>query len=147
MNKVSGESTVYSYEQMGGIALYDAAVDPPDGAIVGGSGDSEEGSGAVATRIRWWIAYDGNEYSGGITGISWFRLADGYNLQYTGPFEGVTDQELYEYALSNGNLNKYFNDWNSAHSASGDLTITGFTWFLQTEGNAVGCVSPGGVSG
>lgn len=145
MNKVLGESTVYSYEQMGGIALY--AADPPDGAIVGGSGDSSEGSGAVATRIRWWIAFDGNKYSGGITGNSWFRRSDGYTLDYTGPFEGTTDQDLYEYALANGNLNVYFNNWNSAHSSSGDITITMFTLFLQTTGNAADCVSPGGVIG
>lgn len=145
MNKVLGESTVYSYEQMGGIALY--ATDPPEGAIVGGSGDSSEGSGAVATRIRWWIAFDGTGYSGGITGISWFRTSDGYTLDYTGPFEGITDQQIYDYASNNGNLNEYFNNWNSKHSASGDLTITGFTWFLQTTGDAAGCVSPGGVSG
>lgn len=73
MGTIYGESSITSYASNGGIAVMSA--DVPPGAITGGSGDSEEGSSGSITRIRWWIAYDESTgtYSGGITGVGWFR--------------------------------------------------------------------------
>lgn len=150
--RLDGESTVYSYDDDGGIALY--SIEPPDGAFTGGSGDPEQGTGATSTRIRWWIAENaaGGGYSGGITGVGWFRKTDlepNRNTSgYDGPFEGYTDAEIYQTAAnSGGNLNSIFSAWNNAHSVIGDATITSFILMLQEHSEAVGCVTPGGATG
>lgn len=147
-----GESTVYSYENSGGISLF--SVEPPEeGAIVGGSDNQESGSGATSTHIRWWIAYDESTstYSGGITGVGWFRTTDSVHQNtsnYEGPFEQYTDEQIYRIALSSGgNLNSIFSEWNEKHSIVGDTTITGFVLFLQENPDATGCVTPGGATG
>lgn len=148
--RFEGDSTVYSYENDGGISLF--SVEPPEGAITGGSGDLEGGSGATSTRIRWWITDEGNgNYGGGITGVGWFRSTDSVhpnNSGYDGPFENYTDEQIYTIAsTSGGNLNTIFNAWNTAHGIVGDPTITGFTLFLQQDKDASGCVIPGGATG
>lgn len=147
--RFDGESTVFSYENDGGIALF--SVNPPEGAITGGSGDLEGGAGATSTRIRWWITDEGNgNYGGGITGVGWFRKTDTVHRNesgYDGPFEDYTDEQIYIIAsTSGGTLNTIFNVWNTEHGVVGDLTITGFTFFLQQDKDASGCVIPGGVS-
>lgn len=148
--RFEGDSTVYSYENDGGISLF--SVEPPEGAITGGSGDPEGGSGATSTRIRWWITDEGNgSYDGGITGVGWFRKTDAVNPNlsgYDGPFENYTDEEIYNTAVSSGgNLNSIFNEWNTMHGVVGDVTITAFTLFLQQDPDAGGCVTPGGATG
>ena len=146
--RFEGESTVYSYSNEGGISLF--AAEPPDsGAIVGGSDDPAEGSGATATRLKWWILDNGDgTYSGGITGEGWFRTMDGaeFASQYPGPFEGKSDSEIYQIALTDGNLNVLFDAWNSAHSGVGDITIDLFIANLKTTA-AAGCIITGGVRG
>lgn len=146
--RMEGEATVYSYSNEGGIALF--AADPPEsGAIVGGSRNPEEGSGATATRLRWWIMANGDgTYSGGITGEGWFRSSDGVDFaqSYPGPFEGKTDEEIYEIASTAGNLNSLFDAWNNAHSGVGDAIIDLFIANLKRTA-AAGCIISGGVSG
>lgn len=148
--RFDGESTVFSYENDGGISLF--SVEPPDGAITGGSGTPEEGAGATSTRIRWWITDEGNGiYDGGITGVGWFRITDLEHPNtsgYEGPFEDYTDKQIYDTAVaSGGSLNSIFNEWNEAHGKVGDLTITSFILFLQSNPDTIGCVVPGGASG
>lgn len=149
--RLDGESTVYSYDDDGGIALY--SIEPPAGAITGGSGDPEQGTGATSTRIRWWIAENaGGGYSGGITGVGWFRTTDpapnNNTTEYEGPFEYYTDEQIFQTAVqSGGNLNSIFSAWNNKHSVIGDITITRFILMLQEHSDAVGCVTPGGATG
>lgn len=146
-----GESTVYSYGDSGGISLM--SVEPPDEAIVGPSGDLDQGSGATATRFRWWISANGDgTYSGGISGVSWFRSTDPEphkgNATYPGPFENMTDEEIYQEVLINaGTLNSVFKRWNDTYGVAGDTTITKFTLLVQEDIAASDCVIPGGGQG
>lgn len=150
MSKIYGESEVYSYSNEGGISLF--AIDPPGGAVVGGSGDPSEGSGATATRFRWWILDNGDgTYQGGISGVGWFRSTDTKHpgsAQYPGPFEGMTDAQIYQAVQDNaGTLNSVFADWNSTHGVPGDTTIARFTLIVQENALAADCVTPGGAQG
>ena len=141
MDRFEGLSTVYSYESTGGIALY--SVEPPEGAISGGSGGGE-GSQTQATRIRWWIMQNSDgSYSGGITGMGWFRNITQYGESVDGPFDQFTDDQIYNFA-SDGSLDEVFIPWNSAHSESSDVTIQLFVTHLKTNG-AAGCVIEGGL--
>ena len=98
-----------------------------------------------ATRIRWWIMPNGTGvYSGGITGMGWFRDVQSDGEYIDGPFDNVTDAEIYEEAQRSGNLDKYFGPWNSAHNGSSDTTIQRFIMYLK-EHDAGGCVVDGGV--
>ena len=147
MMRFDGESTVFSYENDGGISLF--SVEPPEGAITGGSdGDPSQGSGAVATRIRWWIDKNPNptgpEYIGGITGVGWFRTWETPGLTYKGPFEGVTDQQIYEEAKNTGTLNNIFNTWNTTANQS---DLAGFPLYLTENEETSGCISVGGITG
>ena len=146
MGTIYGESSITSYASNGGIAVMSA--DVPPGAITGGSGDSEEGSSGSITRIRWWIAYDESTdtYSGGITGVGWFRSSDpeAANLTVSGPFEGATEADIYSHASNptEGNLDFYFNAWNNSTSPSDILTFQ--TYILN---NAQDCITIGGIGG
>lgn len=142
MNRIEGISEVYSYGKEGGIALF--SNEPPEGAISGGSGN--EGTQTQATRIRWWILKnpDGS-YSGGITGVGWFQNVSQYGQSVDGPFDGVTEDEIYETAERDKNLNYYFGPWNSEHSNPADTTIQLYVAHLKERG-AAGCVMEGGVS-
>lgn len=141
--KIEGESTVVSYAANGGISLMSVDEIPP-GTVTGGSGDSEGSAGSV-TRIRWTISFDGTSYSGGITNVSWFRHSEGEvtneALPVDGPFEGVTDEQIYLEASRTGNLDSYFNNWNSS---AGD-TILQFQMYVYQ--NAPGCITIGGIGG
>lgn len=143
MGTIYGESSITSYASNGGIALYSTEnLDP--GTITGGSGDSEDGTAGSITRIKWTISYDGDAFSGGITGVSWFRTTDTiYMNGLDSPFEGHTDEEIYREASTSGNLDSFFNAWNSMHSAPNDTTILEFQLYLQT--NYSGCITVGGV--
>lgn len=144
--RFDGESTILSYENDGGISLF--SVEPPEGAISGGSGDPSQGSGAVATRIRWWIDENPDstepKYIGGITGVGWFRITETPGLRYEGPFEYVSDDDIYNEARSTGSLNKFFDSWNSTASQS---DLAGFPLFLTENEGASGCISVGGITG
>lgn len=146
MSTIYGESSITSYASNGGIAVMSA--DIPPGAITGGSGDSEEGSSGSITRIRWWIAFDEatNTYSGGITGVCWFRSSDpeAAGLTVNGPFEGATEAEIYQHASnpSEGNLDYYFNAWNNSASPSDILTFQMFILDYASE-----CITIGGIGG
>lgn len=145
MSSFEGDATVFSYASEGGISLY--AVEPPDGAIAGGSSGTSQGSGATATRIRWWITQnDVGEYEGGITGEDWFRNSSYYGAPVSGPFDAYTDEQIYEIAQRDGNLNEIFTEWNNAHGGIGDTNIDRFVLVLK-ESNAAGCVISGGVAG
>lgn len=141
MERYEGMSTVYSYEAAGGISLF--SVEPPDGAISGGSGN--EGSETQATRIRWWILQnEDGTFSGGITGMSWFRNVQVLGQSVDGPFDGITDEQIYE-AAKDGDLSEIFGPWNSAHSGDEDITIQMYVAYLKQNG-AGGCVIEGGVA-
>lgn len=142
MNRIEGISEVYSYGKEGGIALF--STEPPDGAISGGSGN--EGTQTQATRIRWWILRnEDGSYSGGITGMGWFQNVTQYGQSVAGPFDGKTEDQIYEAAQTDGNLNDFFGPWNSAHSSEEDTTIQLYVMHLKENG-AGGCVMEGGVS-
>lgn len=145
MSTIYGESSITSYASNGGIAVMSA--DIPPGAITGGSGDREDGSAGSVTRIRWWVYYDESNYSGGITGVGWFRkshndpFTDG--MPATGPFEGIEESDIWETANGPaGNLDSYFNAWNASASSS---QILEFQLYLVDY--ASDCITVGGMGG
>ena len=110
-------------------------------------GDREEGSAGSVTRIRWWVYYDESNYSGGITGVGWFRkshndpFTDG--MPATGPFEGIEESDIWETANGPaGNLDNYFNAWNASASSS---QILEFQLYLVDY--ASDCITVGGMGG
>ena len=145
MGEVSGGTTVYSYNGEGGISLMNNT-DP--GTVSGGSGGDSGGDYGIPARIRWTITYDGTDYTGGISGESFYfdpitirNIVTGEEETIFGPFYGKTPAELYQEASSLGNLDSVFIEWNSTHSEH----VTSFVRYLEEV--APKCVSSGSVIG
>lgn len=66
-----------------------------------GSGSGEEGSYWQGFRIDWTT----NDSPGGITNSGW------YINDVNSPFYEKTEEEIINYANTNGNLNIYFSQW------------------------------------
>ena len=73
--------------------------------------------------------------------MDWFQNVAGID----GPFDGKTEEQIYEAAQTDGHLNVFFGPWNSAHSGATDTTIQLYVAHLKANG-AGGCVMEGGVS-
>lgn len=148
MPTLYGESTVYSYEAQGGIAVMSA--DSPDpGTVSGGSGGDESGEVGVPTRILWSITYDGTNYTGGITATKFYfdaiQVVDmwGEQTQIYGPFYGWNAADLYQHAVNNGgHLNDVFLAWNTGEHSS---SVSSFVTYLEHE--LPSCVNRGQVGG
>lgn len=146
MGSISGSSMVYSYGDEGGIMLMSSnAYDP--GTVTGGSGGDSGGDYGIPARISWTITYDGTNYSGGITGVSFYLEAipiydtQGNKETIYGPFYQKNVADLYAEAVNTGDLDDVFIEWNSMYSES----VTKFISFL--EDRAPQCVSKGVVTG
>lgn len=144
MNTIYGESEVYSYEDVGGISLYEA---PPSGAIVGSGNDPGEGTSVSVNRIKWWVWRSPEGiFSGGITGGGWYTepVQAPYEGTVNGPFVGYNEQDIYAYAWEHQELDAYFKAWNDAHAdKEGDTTITGFIAYIQHHGDPSCAISGG----
>ena len=77
--------------------------------------------------------------------MGWFQNVEQYGQTVDGPFDNVTEDEIYVTAERDKNLNYYFEPWNNIHSDPADTTIQLYVAHLKTHG-AEGCVMEGGVS-
>ena len=145
MGEVSGGTTVYSYNAEGGISLMN---NTDTGTVSGGSGGDSGGDYGIPARIRWTITYDGTNYTGGISGVSFYsepitirNIVTGEEETIFGPFYNKTAAQLYQEASSLGNLDSVFKEWNSTYSEH----VTSFVRYLEEV--APQCVSSGSVIG
>lgn len=126
------------YDANNGIAVYSAG-DGDDETITGGSGDS--GSYPTSSRIFWTItrvedpSQPGSySYSGGISGVSWFKD------EQTSPFNDTRydePNEIWAIASASGNLNVIFDEWNADSSNEGERKRAYFMYYLSL--NAPDC--------
>ena len=136
MGMIEGISSEITYAGNGGIALF-AAEEPPEGAI---TGSGNKGEVTQTSRIRWWIMKNEDDtYDGGITGSGW------YIGEVNSPFPtGTTEEEIYQYAESESNLDHYFVPWNQEHQDDGG----NFAFIAHLyEVGAGSCVINGGIGG
>ena len=145
MGEVSGGTTVYSYNAEGGISLMN---NTDTGTVSGGSGGDSDGDYGIPARIMWTITYDGTNYTGGISGESFYsepitiyNIVTGVEETIYGPFYGKNPAVLYEEARDTGNLDSVFKEWNSTYSEH----VTSFVKYLEEV--APQCVSSGTVIG
>ena len=142
MEQLYGESPEIhieeSYNTNGGIALYSTQ---EEGTITGGSGTS--GSQPSSSRIYWTITRtsdpsqpDGYAYSGGITGVSWFK--DIPQSPFANP-DYDTPSEIWNAASPDGNLNEVFDAWNEDISDAGTEKRAYFMYYISVH--AKGCSS------
>lgn len=145
MGEVSGGTTVYSYNAEGGISLMN---NTDTGTVSGGSGGDSGGDYGIPARIRWTITYDGTDYTGGISGVSFYsqpitihNIVTGKEEIIFGPFYNKNPADLYQKASSAGNLDSVFKEWNANYSEH----VTSFVKYLEEV--APLCVSSGSVTG
>ena len=62
-----------------------------------------------------------------------FQNVTQYNQNVAGPFDGKTEDQIYEAAQTDGNLNDFFGPWNSAHSSEEDTTIQLYVMHLKEK--------------
>ena len=153
MGVIYGESVVYTYESSGGISLFRTAPPGDEGIITGSGNTPGEGEEVAANHIRWWVLDNGDgTYQGGITGEGWYieeiPFTIGTNIVYIhGPFyeRGMTEAEIFAYAVKHENLNEFFQAWNSAHAQAGDSTISDFITYIHWGSKDPSCAVGGGV--
>lgn len=101
------------YNSNGGISLFSA---DGDGTLTGGSDDGG-GSQITYSRVYWTITRqtlpDGTvQYTGGITGISWYNGTDEGTYYDASPFIGYAPEDIWRIASRDNNLNEIFQKWN-----------------------------------
>ena len=139
METIYGESAEIQvndgYSNGGGIALYSA---DDSGTISGGSND--EGSVQTSARIYWTITRtegpEGFQYTGGITGVSWFTEIPQSPFAVSPYNDPAT---IWDIASRDNNLNEVFNAWNADQTDAGTAKRSYFMYYLSV--NAQGCSS------